>query len=76
MLKMKSCHPAVCTPLIGADKSLLRCVTEGLGPCRMVPESQQQVGGDLVKAQKLPNPIIASQQHRNLHQELLLCYRW
>lgn len=60
----------------GAGESLLLCVTEGLGPCRMVPESQQQVGGDLVKAHKLPNPIIASQQHRALHQELLLCYRW
>lgn len=54
---------------------MLLCVTEGLGPCRMVPESQQQVGGDLVKPQKLPNPIIVSHQHRALHQELLLCHR-
>lgn len=54
---------------------VLLCVTEGLGPCRMVPESQQQVGGDLVKPQKLPNPIIVSHQHRALHQELLLCHR-
>lgn len=61
---------------VGTDKSLSLCVAEGLGPCRMVPESQQQVGGDLVKAHKLPNPIMASQQHRALHQELLLCYRW
>ncbi|XP_075870300.1 protein FAM107B [Nelusetta ayraudi] len=58
------------------QKAALRVTTEGLGLCRMVPESQQQVGGDLVKPQKLPNPIIASQQHRALHQELLLCHRW
>ncbi|XP_018533230.2 protein FAM107B [Lates calcarifer] len=40
---------------------------------RQVTGSQQQEDGDLVR--KLPNPVLASHQHRNLHQELLLCHR-
>ncbi|XP_019941993.2 protein FAM107B-like isoform X1 [Paralichthys olivaceus] len=39
-----------------------------------VIESQQQ-DGDLIKPRKLPNPIVASHQHRALHQELLFCHR-
>uniref|UniRef100_A0A3P8S7A3 Uncharacterized protein n=1 Tax=Amphiprion percula TaxID=161767 RepID=A0A3P8S7A3_AMPPE len=30
---------------------------------------------DLIKPRKLPNPILASHQHRALHQELLFCHR-
>ncbi|XP_040889387.1 protein FAM107B [Toxotes jaculatrix] len=40
-----------------------------------VTESQQQEDGDLIKPRKLPNPILASHQHRALHQELLFCHR-
>uniref|UniRef100_A0A665WWZ3 Si:ch211-160o17.6 n=1 Tax=Echeneis naucrates TaxID=173247 RepID=A0A665WWZ3_ECHNA len=32
-------------------------------------------GSDLIKPRKLPNPIMASCQHRALHQELLFCHR-
>ncbi|XP_070759049.1 protein FAM107B [Enoplosus armatus] len=44
-------------------------------PPRQVTASQQQEGGDLIEPRKLPNPILASHQHRALHQELLLCHR-
>ncbi|XP_034441528.1 protein FAM107B [Hippoglossus hippoglossus] len=40
-----------------------------------VIESQQQEDGDLIKPRKPPNPIVASHQHRALHQELLFCHR-
>ncbi|XP_029358957.1 protein FAM107B [Echeneis naucrates] len=40
-----------------------------------VIETQQQEGSDLIKPRKLPNPIMASCQHRALHQELLFCHR-
>uniref|UniRef100_A0AAX7V7Z2 Uncharacterized protein n=1 Tax=Astatotilapia calliptera TaxID=8154 RepID=A0AAX7V7Z2_ASTCA len=30
---------------------------------------------DLIKPRKLPNPVLASHQHRALHQELLFCHR-
>ncbi|XP_028261352.1 protein FAM107B [Parambassis ranga] len=40
-----------------------------------VIENQQQEDGDLIKPRKLPNPILASHQHRSLHQELLFCHR-
>ncbi|XP_035517242.1 protein FAM107B [Morone saxatilis] len=43
-------------------------------PPRQVTESQQQEGGDLIKPM-LPNPVLASHQHRALHRELLFCYR-
>ncbi|KAM6927788.1 protein FAM107B [Xenentodon cancila] len=36
--------------------------------------NQQQEEDDLIKPQKLINPILASLQHRALHQELLFCY--
>ncbi|XP_071350879.1 protein FAM107B [Trachinotus anak] len=40
-----------------------------------VIETQQQEGGDLIRPRKLPNPVLASPQHRALHQELLFCHR-
>ncbi|TKS70845.1 Protein FAM107B [Collichthys lucidus] len=40
-----------------------------------VIENQQQEGSDFIKPRKLPNPILASPQHRDLHRELLFCYR-
>ncbi|XP_056249200.1 protein FAM107B [Seriola aureovittata] len=43
-------------------------------PCQVI-ETQQQEGGDLIKPKKLPNPVLASHQHRALHQELLFCHR-
>ncbi|XP_070708620.1 protein FAM107B [Pempheris klunzingeri] len=46
-----------------------------MAPACQVMESQQQEGGDLIKPRKLPNPVLASKQHRSLHQELLFCYR-
>ncbi|XP_058488640.1 protein FAM107B [Solea solea] len=30
---------------------------------------------DLIRPRKLPNPVLASHQHRNLHRELLFCHR-
>ncbi|KAG7238356.1 hypothetical protein INR49_031072 [Caranx melampygus] len=42
---------------------------------RQVTETGQQEGGDLIRPRKLPNPILASPQHRALHQELLFCHR-
>lgn len=55
------------------------CVTEG-DVNRTVPplqetDSQQQVGADCIQPRKLPNPVMASNQHRALHQELLFCHR-
>ncbi|KAM9408228.1 protein FAM107B [Pholidichthys leucotaenia] len=44
-------------------------------PTSQVIENQQQDDGDLIKPKKLPNPVLASHQHRALHQELLLCHR-
>ncbi|XP_022057102.2 protein FAM107B [Acanthochromis polyacanthus] len=44
-------------------------------PPRQVIENQEQEDDDLIKARKLPNPILASHQHRALHQELLFCHR-
>uniref|UniRef100_A0A8D3A2C7 Si:ch211-160o17.6 n=1 Tax=Scophthalmus maximus TaxID=52904 RepID=A0A8D3A2C7_SCOMX len=40
-----------------------------------VIETQQQEDGDLIRARKLPNPVLASHQCRALHQELLFCHR-
>ncbi|XP_029989409.1 protein FAM107B [Sphaeramia orbicularis] len=40
-----------------------------------VTENQQQEDGDLIEPRKLPNPVLASHPHRNLHQELLFCHR-
>ncbi|XP_075997489.1 protein FAM107B [Genypterus blacodes] len=40
-----------------------------------VIESQEQEDGDLIKPRELPNPVLASHQHRALHKELLLCHR-
>ncbi|XP_013857398.1 protein FAM107B isoform X2 [Austrofundulus limnaeus] len=42
---------------------------------RQVTENQQQEEDDLIKPQKLINPLLASLQHRALHQELLFCHR-
>ncbi|KAM9362229.1 protein FAM107B [Symphorus nematophorus] len=44
-------------------------------PPHQVTESKQQEGENLIKPRKLPNPILASQQHGALHRELLLCHR-
>ncbi|XP_042263559.1 protein FAM107B isoform X1 [Thunnus maccoyii] len=44
-------------------------------PPRQVIESQQQEGGDLIKPWRLRNPVLASPQHKALHQELLFCHR-
>ncbi|XP_030586300.1 protein FAM107B [Archocentrus centrarchus] len=44
-------------------------------PSHQVTENQQQEESDLIKPRKLPNPVLASHQHRALHQELLFCYR-
>ncbi|XP_045885550.1 uncharacterized protein si:ch211-160o17.6 isoform X2 [Micropterus dolomieu] len=62
-----------------SQKMVLRNRREG-HRWRMVPphqgtECQQQEGGDLIKPRKLPNPVLASHQHRALHQELLFCHR-
>ncbi|XP_073324153.1 protein FAM107B [Pagrus major] len=38
-------------------------------------ECRQQEGSDLIQPRKLPHPILASRQHRALHQELLFCHR-
>ncbi|KAM7422241.1 hypothetical protein PAMA_010352 [Pampus argenteus] len=48
--------------------------------CRTIPlgqvmENQQQEGSDLIKPSTLPNPVLASPQHKALHQELLFCHR-
>lgn len=55
------------------------CVTEGdvsrMVPPHQVTDSQQQVGADCIQPRKLPNPVMASNQHRALHQELLFCHR-
>ncbi|KAI3370265.1 hypothetical protein L3Q82_025048, partial [Scortum barcoo] len=56
------------------------CVSEAhhcwMVPLRQVTDSQQQKeGGDLIKPKKLPNPDLASHQHRALHHELLFCQR-
>uniref|UniRef100_A0A3Q0S4M2 Uncharacterized protein n=1 Tax=Amphilophus citrinellus TaxID=61819 RepID=A0A3Q0S4M2_AMPCI len=42
-------------------------------PSHQVTENQQQEESDLIKPRKLPNPVLASHQHRALHQELLFC---
>ncbi|XP_053171463.1 protein FAM107B [Scomber japonicus] len=44
-------------------------------PPRQVIESRQQEGSDLIKPRRLPNPVLASPQHKTLHQELLFCHR-
>ncbi|XP_041836776.1 protein FAM107B [Melanotaenia boesemani] len=44
-------------------------------PPHQVIENQQQQEDDLIKPQKLINPVLASLQRRALHQELLFCYR-
>ncbi|CAG5982783.1 unnamed protein product [Menidia menidia] len=44
-------------------------------PPHQVTENQQQEEDDIIKPQKLINPMLASLQHRTLHQELLFCYR-
>uniref|UniRef100_A0A3Q1DD11 Uncharacterized protein n=1 Tax=Amphiprion ocellaris TaxID=80972 RepID=A0A3Q1DD11_AMPOC len=44
-------------------------------PPHQVIENQEQEDDDLIKPRKLPNPILASHQHRALHQELLFCHR-
>lgn len=44
-------------------------------PPHQVIENQQQEEDDLIKPQKLINPILASVQRRALHQELLFCHR-
>lgn len=44
-------------------------------PSHQVTENQQQEDSDLIKPRKLPNPVLASHQHRALHQELLFCHR-
>lgn len=63
------------------------CVLHGLCIClserhhcsmvqpHQVIETQQQEDGDLIRARKLPNPVLASHQCRALHQELLFCHR-
>ncbi|XP_059186150.1 protein FAM107B [Centropristis striata] len=40
-----------------------------------VTESPQHEGDDLIQPKKLPNPILAFHQHRDLHGELLFCHR-
>ncbi|XP_049441013.1 protein FAM107B [Epinephelus fuscoguttatus] len=42
---------------------------------RQVTESPQQEPGDLIQPRKLPNPMLASHQHKSLHQELLFCHK-
>ncbi|XP_029948533.1 protein FAM107B [Salarias fasciatus] len=44
-------------------------------PCQGTDSQQQQEDDDLIKPRKLPNPILASRQHRALHQELIFCHR-
>ncbi|XP_072239149.1 protein FAM107B-like [Leuresthes tenuis] len=44
-------------------------------PPHKVTENQQQEEDDLIKPQKLINPVLASLQLRALHQELLFCCR-
>ncbi|XP_069008754.1 actin-associated protein FAM107A [Embiotoca jacksoni] len=44
-------------------------------PPHQVTENHQQEVDDLIKPRKPPNPVLASSQHRALHQELLLCHR-
>ncbi|MEQ2201190.1 hypothetical protein XENOCAPTIV_008806 [Xenoophorus captivus] len=46
-----------------------------MSPPHQVIENQQQEEDDLIKLQKLINPILASLQRRALHQELLFCHR-
>ncbi|MED6284509.1 hypothetical protein CHARACLAT_019877 [Characodon lateralis] len=46
-----------------------------MSPPHQVIENQQQEEDDLIKPQKLINPILASFQRRALHQELLFCHR-
>ncbi|MEQ2277575.1 hypothetical protein XENORESO_004540 [Xenotaenia resolanae] len=46
-----------------------------MSPPHQVIENQQQEEDDLIKPQKLINPILASLQWRALHQELLFCHR-
>ncbi|MEQ2162279.1 hypothetical protein GOODEAATRI_018122 [Goodea atripinnis] len=46
-----------------------------MSPPHQVIENQQQEEDDLIKPQKLINPILASLQRRALHQELLFCHR-
>ncbi|XP_042350856.1 protein FAM107B-like [Plectropomus leopardus] len=43
-------------------------------PCQVM-ESPQEETSDLIQPEKLPNPVLASHQHRALHQELLFCHR-
>ncbi|XP_075318177.1 protein FAM107B [Odontesthes bonariensis] len=44
-------------------------------PPHKVTENQQQEEDELIKPQKLINPMLASLQLRALHQELLFCCR-
>ncbi|XP_008407534.1 protein FAM107B [Poecilia reticulata] len=46
-----------------------------ISPPHQVIENQQQEEDDLIKPQKLINPILATVQRRALHQELLFCHR-
>ncbi|KAM4740588.1 protein FAM107B [Anableps anableps] len=46
-----------------------------ISPSHQVIENQQQEEDDLIKPQKLINPILASFRRRALHQELLFCHR-
>ncbi|MED6245759.1 hypothetical protein ATANTOWER_007660 [Ataeniobius toweri] len=46
-----------------------------MSPPHQVIENQQQEEDDLIKPQKLINPILASLHRRALHQELLFCHR-
>ncbi|XP_014841821.1 PREDICTED: protein FAM107B-like [Poecilia mexicana] len=62
-----------------AQKNGLRTKTNRaqcwISPPHQVIENQQQEEDDLIKPQKLINPILASVQRRALHQELLFCHR-
>ncbi|XP_027859327.1 protein FAM107B [Xiphophorus couchianus] len=62
-----------------AQKNGLRIKTNRaqcwIRPPHQVIENQQQEEDDLIKPQKLINPILASVQRRALHQELLFCHR-
>uniref|UniRef100_A0A669ELH6 Uncharacterized protein n=2 Tax=Oreochromis TaxID=8139 RepID=A0A669ELH6_ORENI len=43
--------------------------------CMLPDYILMNTGFDLIKPRKLPNPVLASHQHRALHQELLFCHR-
>ncbi|XP_047188783.1 protein FAM107B-like isoform X6 [Scophthalmus maximus] len=53
---------------------LIRCHKKWVFEIEVI-ETQQQEDGDLIRARKLPNPVLASHQCRALHQELLFCHR-